>query len=94
MSGFACGPDVRAGGSLSGQLPEITTGCCRPRLCENTELRGFRMSLYPSRAVAKPVQRDLNGRLFRLERSAYVFTQPRPVPAVRLGAHENTQRSV
>lgn len=30
MSGLASSPDVRAGSSFSGQLPEIATGCCRP----------------------------------------------------------------
>lgn len=30
MSGLASSPDVRVGSSLSGQLPEIATGCCRP----------------------------------------------------------------
>jgi len=30
--------------------------------CENPKLLGFRVSLFPSRGVAKPMQRDLKGR--------------------------------
>jgi len=41
------------------------------------------VSLYPCRAVAKPIQRDLKGRTFRAPHSACVFTRPRPGTAVR-----------
>ena len=34
-----------------------------PRLCENAKLAGFRVSLYASRTAAKPIQRDLKGRI-------------------------------
>ncbi|CAJ7135299.1 Uncharacterised protein [Burkholderia pseudomallei] len=54
-----------------------------PRRRENAKLLGFRVSLQPSRANAQPTRRDLNGQLFRLERSACIFTRPRPHSAVR-----------
>ena len=46
------------------------------RPCENAKVLGFRVSLYPSRVVAKPIRRDLKGRFSTTPRSACVFTQP------------------
>ncbi len=68
MSGFACGPDVRAGGSLSGQLPEIATGC-RPKAADR---RPDRMRSFKGRrefAVCSASHRILKSASF-LERSA------------------------
>ena len=36
-----------------------------PRPCETAKVLGFRVSLYPSQRAAKPIQRDLKGRLSR-----------------------------
>ena len=42
----------------------LTSDRCGSRPCENPKLLGFRVSLFPSRGVAKPMQRDLKGRFF------------------------------
>jgi len=48
-----------------------------PRLCQNSKLPGFRVSLYPSRRAAKPIQSVLIGRLSRSMSKSHVLTQPR-----------------
>lgn len=68
---------VRSGLRLLGR--HLIKGRDRSRLCENAKLSGFWMSLYPSRAATKPIQRDLKGRVSAATRPARVFTQPRPI---------------
>jgi hypothetical protein len=45
-------------------------------LCQNSKLPGFRVSLYPSRRAAKPIQSVLIGRLSRSMSKSHVLTQP------------------
>ncbi len=57
----------------------------RPRLCQNSKLPGFRVSLHPSRSAAKPIRSVLVGRFSCSTLKSHVLTQPRPASARRQG---------
>ncbi|ALL71691.1 hypothetical protein K788_0007322 (plasmid) [Paraburkholderia caribensis MBA4] len=45
-------------------MAEMAGGGIWPRPCEKGKVLGFQVALYPSRAAAVPLQRDLKGRFF------------------------------
>ena len=64
------------GQRLSTTRAYVSNGWFWPRLCQNSKLPGFRVSLYPSRRAAKPIQSVLIGRLSRSMSKSHVLTQP------------------